>query len=91
MIGRLAVVVNTWDSGLKFRTKGREDHQQPRCFQHNPEVRDTGVHLKVDENSGWSHKEGRGKRVGRELSRATCQRYGTSHITSDAPHTQHLS
>ena len=26
----------------------REDHQR-RCLQQNPEVRDTGIHLKVDE------------------------------------------
>ena len=36
--------------GVVIRTKDREDHQQQRrCLQQNPEVRDTGIHLKVDE------------------------------------------
>ena len=72
-------MVNTWVFGLKLKQGYR------RCLQHNPDVQDTGIHLKVDEepkSSGGSHKEIRGKRLGEELSRTTCQGYGTIYVQS---------
>ena len=40
-------------------------------------VRNTGIRLKIDESSGGSHKEVRGKLVSMVPTCATCQGYGS--------------
>ena len=49
--------------GLRIRIRRKKGSPQLRCLQHNPEVRDIGTHLKVDEEQ-WRIARGSKRQAG---------------------------
>ena len=74
----------------EFHTQEERENHQRRFLEHNPEVRDTAIHLKLKKtkSNGGSHEEVRGKPVGLGPSCTTCEGYDAQMVL---PHTKNLT